>query len=190
MTRMRIYCVALAVSLCGAAVFVACEKKSDSNSGGGGGGTKIIFVTSLQYNANLGGLSGADAKCALRGTAGGFSGTWKAWLSDSSTNAIDRIADVGPWVDTKGHLLFQNKAGMTGVPVTGIAYDENGNQHSGDNVITGTVTGGTKSSAVCSDWSSTSGAVQAGYSDDSAHWTDNQNSASCIWPQRLYCVQQ
>ena len=99
-----------------AAFYLACAKKSSSDSGGGGS-TKIIFVTSLIYSGNLGGLSGADAKCSLRAQAGGLSGSWKAWLSDANNNAIDRITDVGPWVDTKGTTIFNNKSGMTGYPI-------------------------------------------------------------------------
>jgi len=36
---------------------------------------KRIFVTSTTYDGNLGGLAGADAKCAARGAAAGLSGS-------------------------------------------------------------------------------------------------------------------
>lgn len=42
---------------------------------------KRVFVTSTTYNGNLGGLSGADAKCQTRANAANLGGTWKAWLS-------------------------------------------------------------------------------------------------------------
>jgi len=48
---------------------------------------KIVFVTSTSHNGSMGGLAGADNICQIRATAGGLSGTWKAWLSGgSSTN--------------------------------------------------------------------------------------------------------
>src|SRR5207248_2675590 len=43
---------------------------------------KRVFVTSVMYDGNLGGLAGADAKCQARATAASLSGTYKAWLSD------------------------------------------------------------------------------------------------------------
>ncbi len=59
--------------------------------------SKRIFVTSTLYSGNLGGLSGADAKCLTAAQSVNLPGTWKAWLSSSTINAIDRIAEVGPW---------------------------------------------------------------------------------------------
>lgn len=51
-----------------------------------------LFVTSESYNGNLGGLAGADAKCNLEAQAAGFtSGSWKALLSDSATDARERV---------------------------------------------------------------------------------------------------
>ena len=52
-----------------------------------------VFVTSIGYDGNLGGLAGADAKCMTRAAAGNLSGTYKAWLSSSTVNAKDRITD-------------------------------------------------------------------------------------------------
>ena len=54
-----------------------------------------VFVTSTTTRANLGGLSGADSYCATRAATSsyGLSSQWKAILSDSNINAIDRV----PW---------------------------------------------------------------------------------------------
>ena len=51
-------------------------------------------MTSSSWNGNLGGLSGADAKCQQAANATGLGGTWVAWLSDSTHNAKDRIPDT------------------------------------------------------------------------------------------------
>ena len=53
----------------------------------------IVFVTNSVYGGSIGGLAGADSKCQSNATAAGYSGTWKAILSDSTTNAINRV----PW---------------------------------------------------------------------------------------------
>jgi hypothetical protein len=58
-------------------------------------GVRRIFVTSQVYTADLGGLSGADAKCQALADAAGLGGTFKAWLSDSKTDARDRVTHVG-----------------------------------------------------------------------------------------------
>src|SRR3989344_6490978 len=52
------------------------------------GGSKRAFVTSATYHGNLGGLAGGDAECQSLANAASLGGIWKAWLSDSSTNAI------------------------------------------------------------------------------------------------------
>src|SRR3989344_7858176 len=48
--------------------------------------TKYVFLTSTIYDGNLGGISGADAKCQARANTFNLGGTWKAWISDSNTN--------------------------------------------------------------------------------------------------------
>jgi len=53
-----------------------------------------VFVTSSSWNGNLGGLSGAGAKCQQAADAAGLGGTWVAWLSDSTYDAKDRIPDT------------------------------------------------------------------------------------------------
>ena len=53
-----------------------------------------IFVTTALYNGNLGGLSGADAKCQAEAQTKGFSGTWIALLSTTTTYMKDRIPDT------------------------------------------------------------------------------------------------
>lgn len=54
-----------------------------------------IFLSSYLYDANLGGMSGADAKCqavaALAQGGEGLGGRWRAILSDESTDARDHI---------------------------------------------------------------------------------------------------
>lgn len=52
---------------------------------------KRVFVTSTMYDGDLGGASGADMKCQARAEAVGLGSTWKAWLSDSSSNPNSRF---------------------------------------------------------------------------------------------------
>lgn len=55
--------------------------------------TKQIFATSLRYNGNLGGFSGADALCQTRATAAGLGTNWYAFIGGNGVSAFERI----PW---------------------------------------------------------------------------------------------
>lgn len=70
---------------------------------------KTVFVTSTLYNGNLGGLSGADAKCQERAKIAGLDGDFKAWLSDSKTSAATRLSHATvPYVLVDGTLLAKD----------------------------------------------------------------------------------
>ena len=71
-----------------------------------------FFVTSdTSATANLGGLTGADARCQrLAAAVGHGSKTWRAYLSVATpaTNARDRIGD-GPYYNSQGMMLAATK---------------------------------------------------------------------------------
>lgn len=155
---------------------------------GSGGGTTTkfsFFVTSLEairresgsqtgFGGKLGGLTGADAICtriAESSLAGSGAKGWRAFLSTSSENAIDRIG-IGPWYDRIGklvasdsaELLKERPAGMTtvddlpnesGTPNragTGTGMDDNHDTVTGSNTQ-GKWDGG----PTCSDWTIATG---------------------------------
>ena len=69
-----------------------------------------FFITSAGPGdgANLGGLDGADAHCAMLAGAAGSSGkTWRAYLSADGVNARDRIGS-GPWYNAAGVQVALN----------------------------------------------------------------------------------
>ena len=75
---------------------------------------KIIFVTSTIYQANLGGLLGADAKCQARAAAGGLPGTYMAWLSDATGSPSSRMTkSLMPYVRPDGTKIADNWADLT-----------------------------------------------------------------------------
>jgi len=98
------------------------------NVSSSGGGNKIVFVTSSTYNGNLGGWSGACAKCAARAAAGGLTGTFEPILSDGSNNAKDRITLYNEaYYNTYGEKVADNIADLwDGSLDAAIRYDENG----------------------------------------------------------------
>ncbi len=183
---------------------------SCGKSSGGAGGTpaiKHIFLSSTTYNGNLGGLTGADQKCAALAAGGtGLGTSWKAWLSDSTTNAIDRISDVGPWYLVDGTTkVFNNKANLQTVPLAAINQTELGATPGEGNfaktVWTNTDLGGAKISAVsantCTNWTDSTAATTIptgnwGFAAD-AKWTNNaaNDPRTCQQPfSHIYCIEQ
>lgn len=58
-------------------------------------GDHRIFLTSVKYNGNLGGITGADSKCSDLATSAGLTKTYKALLSDSSSDVVNRLSISG-----------------------------------------------------------------------------------------------
>lgn len=123
---------------------------------------KLIFVTSDEYTGDLqsegegaNGLDGADKICQRSAAAANLTGTWVAWLSDDSADAISRVTGDGPWYTVdKGTLIFKNRASLTGYPYYRIYLDEYGSTVP-ENALawTGTNIGGKKiMNKNCSNW--------------------------------------
>ncbi len=161
-------------------------------------GAKRIFITGQTFQGSLGGLPGSDAACNSAAQAAQRGGTWKAWLSTTTVNAIDRIANVGPWFDMRGTLIFANKSNLTTSPAASLWYSETNTFLASDKIWTGTGFGGTYIAALsgtspCGEW--TSGAMsdqakvgQVGRSDGAA-WTAQSNT-TCDQQAHLICVEQ
>jgi hypothetical protein len=74
-----------------------------------------MFSTGTRRNGDLGGLAAADARCDSLGTAAyPGSGPWVAWLSDSTADARDRIAQPG----AGGAYVFAPVPSTPGVSVS------------------------------------------------------------------------
>ena len=158
---------------------------------------KLIFMTASAYSiATIGSLTNADTLCNTAASTAGYAGTYKAILSDESTNAKDRLslsypivrASDGKTVVARTNLFIgsiSNSIGTSGASVwTG--SDQNGN------LITG---------YTCTSWTSTSGTAVGGWSlntsgilsTKAASWIYNTNYGSyyaCTASEHLYCVQQ
>lgn len=62
---------------------------------------KRVFITDAQYNGNLGGLEGADAKCQLQADANNYKGKFIAFLGTNKISAKDRVSPNGVYVMAK-----------------------------------------------------------------------------------------
>ena len=161
-----------------------------------------VFVTSMRFKPDLGGLPGADSRCRQLANKAGLDRweTFNAWLSDSQQNAVDRIAvGKGPFVRVDGVVVADEGAklleGQLNVPID---IDEFGVEVTG-NVWTGTRFDGTAipGATHCADWTSDDHLSEVGYYGVSvvadSRWTfheqPNTNPTPCNAEFRLYCVE-
>ncbi len=157
---------------------------------------KIVFVTSIKYNGAMGGISGANSLCATRATAGGLTGTFKAWISTSSANDPEsafthhthgyvlpngtKVAD--DWSDlTDGTLdnpINQNESGSSTGGSVWTTTDETG-QYDG-------------SGNTCSNWASSSSGVSGtiGDADSTTGWSNYGYTRACNLTNKLFCFEQ
>lgn len=139
-----------------------------------------FFVTSTGNGANggnLGGLSGADAKCeSLANAAGGGSRTWRAYLSTDNplVNARDRIG-TGPWHNHQGVMVASNLTTLHSGVAGDLILDELGALVPSDpldhDILTGsTADGNLVPGKTCADWTDSTDASggQVGHADVAA----------------------
>ncbi len=174
-------------------------------------GSKRMFVTRSTYSGDLktfggadSGLSGGDNLCRIAAEAAELGGNWKAWLSSSSEQAIDRIKSSGPWflVDQRTKV-FNNKTNMKTFPLAPLALDEFGRPIAGE-FWTGTMHPSrdlgwpseiVAQRATCNDWTNRldgKGLVGSA-SVITEGWTHSSNQMSiskpCIASFHLLCVE-
>ena len=161
----------------------------------GEGGPCRVFVTENQYGGSIGGLTGADAICQQTAEARSLSGTYKAWLSDSTTSPKTRfVHSTGPYKLVDGTTIAGNWKDLTdGSLRAPITLTETGNTVTGSEFVwTYTQEDGTAltSGDHCGNWSSATGNGFRGaatYAD--GNWTQSSIEA-CNTGQHLYCFQQ
>ncbi len=168
-----------------------------------------IFTSSTRQTANLGGIAGADGICQSLANNAGLSGIWKALISDSSTNAKDRIPDT-TYKRIGGAVIANNKADLFDSSIQNkINLDESSVLHDdigqGSYVWTGSKPDGTvftggyegvTNVTNCDNWTFEQHEYQnrgvAGYiRATDREWIDahlSSNVSYCNNEQRLYCV--
>ncbi len=167
-----------------------------------------MFTTSTTYSGNLGGLMGADQLCQARAAAGNLSGTFKAWLSDSTTSAASRLTHGAlPYELVDGTVVAADWTALTsGMLQTMIELDENGNLlpqadtcsgFNGHYVWTDSADDGTIYDAAqsCQNWTSALGTDNGSTGSSStlqatSYWSSWCHLESCSSMASLYCIQQ
>lgn len=186
---------------------------TEPTDGVGGGqpvsGSRRVFVTSIGYTGNLGGLEGADAKCQERANAASLGGIWRAWLSTNSQSAASRLTHpVQGYRRTDGAVISESWTGLvTGSPLVAPELTEYGVQtpYVGAGSVTGcswaagyffhpwtaTTNEGAYSGPDCDGWTSTSATGRVGLGGYSlSQWTNWCPGFGCSSSQPLYCFEQ
>lgn len=166
---------------------------------------KAVFITSTLYSGNLGGLAGADAKCASAATAAGLAGTYLAWIADNTdaSGPATRFTQASiPYRAVGLTKIADNWTGLVGgTLLTDLNKDEYGNpssissgNYSGQKPFHSNVNAdGTRVGASnCTGWTVTTGNGQAGDAKQSGATWSNATSQSCTTfaLMHILCVQQ
>jgi hypothetical protein len=136
--------------LLGGLLLAACADGGGPDAGDAGlpttyPGQKVIFITSMAGEGKLitwlaacsgrsTGLEAADCICQEHAKRwGNLSGTYRAWLSDSSHSAAARLAHSSePYVNRRGEVVAADWASLATLQCTDVlGYDEAGEPTSG-----------------------------------------------------------
>jgi fibronectin type 3 domain-containing protein len=163
---------------------------------------KKVFATSTTGRGDLSnwtgagantGLAAGDAVCQTLAVSAGLTGTFKAWLSDSTTDAADRFTSNGPWARLDGIKVAASKTDLIdGTLFAPINLTIDGVYLSNHGVWTGSDDSGTKTANNCSDWGNdtitfngTSGSAYKAGAGWAITWTSGCNGGVF----RLYCLE-
>ena len=157
-----------------------------------------VFVSSTTHTGDLGGLEGADGICQGLADAESLGGTWKAWMSDDSESAADRIAHtLGDYKLLDGTIISNGWSDLISDNGDGnylqnpINLFEDGSLASNKFVITGTrVSGETYVDTHCSGWTSASGFGRQGNTDKINNQWTQWFGGQCITAAHIYCFEQ
>jgi hypothetical protein len=176
--------------------------------GGKRDGMSFFLASNQGKGADLGGLSGADARCqSLAKEAGASDRTWRAYLSTAgmgaqpAVNARDRIGR-GPWQNAKGVVVAKNIDDLhgnpninkqTGLTEKGAMVNGRGDTPNMHDILTGSQPDGRafpadKGDMTCKNWTNSGeGAAVVGHHDrvglrddePSRSWNSSHPSRGC-----------
>ena len=156
----------------------------------------LVFVSSTTYNGNLGGVRGADAKCAEVAAAAGLrSSTWLSWTADATFQPADAFeGQTIPYYLVDGTKVADDWADLSDISIDNpISLDERGNA-APDGALAWTnvdANGGVRAGESCSDFASSDAAI-SGWAGDvfatGGAW-GVAGSRSCDLELHLYCFE-
>ncbi len=163
---------------------------------------RTVFVTSVSFNGNLGGLTGADDKCQAEADGSASivpSGTYLAWLSDGTDSPDTRFTkSAHPYVLPDGTKIAEDFTDLTdGSILHAINIDPTGEPFGLQRFWTGTNADGTTAGYVnlCDKWTTEGprttfrGISGTGTRTDKS-WSTQYGSMECSEFASLVCFQQ
>ena len=199
------------IRIASAALSVAFFLTGCSGMGGNRDGMSFFVASNPGSGGDLGGLSGADARCqSLAQGAGAGDRTWRAYLStpaaggQPAVNARDRIGQ-GPWKNVKGVVVAKSLDDLHGNPninaqtaltEKGATVNSRRDKPNHHDILTGSQADGTafpadKGDTTCRNWTSSGeGSAFVGHHDreglnESApmkSWNTSHPSRGCSIP--------
>jgi len=167
---------------------------------------KIAFVSSKAFQGDLGGLDGADQLCQDMASDAGLSGTFRAWLSDSTGSPSTRFTpSAEPYALYDGTQIAANWADLTdgaldvpiditetgGTPPTGNWCGAGNAPVWSHTTTSGAYAGGGES---CNGWRTVTGEGRWGNAFAATSqwtaWCDGSSGNTCGLSAPLYCFQQ
>jgi hypothetical protein len=166
---------------------IGCTAAQDSECGE----PARMFVTSRTYAGDLGGLAGADAKCAASASAAGLSGRYVAYLATAEAAADSRLEGSSGWARVDGKPFANLPADVSAGRLFNLPrVDEHGQPADGP-VFVGSRRTVISEADTCLDWTSAAADQSAiyGKNDDGIEGWRGPNAESCASLLRLYCFE-
>jgi hypothetical protein len=160
---------------------------------------KTVFVTSVSFNGNLGGLTGADEKCQAQADGPASvvpSGTYLAWLSDGFDSPDIRFTkSAHPYILPDGTKIAEDFTDLTdGSLLHSIDIDPTGEPVGLEQFWSGTNANGTTAAytQTCDGWTAAANSRgMAGRTNvSSSLWSSIWANPRCSQTFRLVCFQQ
>jgi hypothetical protein len=158
------------------------------------------FLTSTRHVGDLGGLEGADEICNVRASEAGLPGTFVAFLSTASVDAVDRLAGARGWVRPDGAPFADRPediaAGRIFYPMRLLETGEPGSigtiNEDHRSAWTGTAADGTAGTQHCANWTSVDSADRGHIGETRGgvtYFMHNSfvSSTTCDTRRPLYC---
>ena len=185
----------LIITTFAAALLAACAVPAPND-----GNEKTIFVTSVSFKGNLGGLKGADDKCQAQADDPASivpSGTYLAWLSDGTDSPNTRFTKSShPYLLPDGTKIAENYTDLTDGSIQHfINIDPTGKTVVRKYIWTGTNQDGTAAQPfrLCNGWVDLY-PVARGMVGSTGHtlttWSFNSQDRCKTSRHRLACFQQ
>jgi uncharacterized protein DUF1554 len=166
----------------------------------GSGTCKRVFLSSgaPQPSGRLGGVAAGDIYCQTVADAEHLGGTWRAWLSDTSSSPSTRFRRATvPYRLLDGTAIANDWTSLvSGALQHAIDVDEGSGvllSRSNFKVWTGTSPNGTYSGEACGDWTSDSAGTTGDVgltSQSNGQWTNAQQAFCNETGLRVYCFEQ